>query len=186
MTWELIPDGPQPGSSRTPKPASSPKWVLMLIGTVVALLGVALLIWPFFAATRILAILVGAAFIANGVAAIAGTRVRALGTPTGILLIVIGLFAIALPGVTVSILVSFVAFMMLMVGGIWLAISIRMRAMIRPIFIVLPAIVVALGLVALFFPSVALTIAALAAGLVTLLIGGSLIWGALARRRPSE
>ncbi len=186
MTWELIPEASGPQNTPrngAPKRGGSPRWVMLLIGAIVALLGAALIVWPFFAASRIMAILVGAALIANGVAAIVGTRVRALGTPAGVLLIVLGLFALAFPEFTVRLLVSFVAFMMLMVGGIWLLISIRMRTVIRPMFIVLPALVVALGLVALFFPAVALTVAALAAGVVTLLIGGSIIWGALALRR---
>ncbi|MFC5339126.1 HdeD family acid-resistance protein [Leucobacter denitrificans] len=188
MTWELIPDasGPQntPGNgSGSPKRSASPRWVMLLIGIVVALLGAALVVWPFFAASRIVAILVGAALIANGVAAIVGTPVRALGAPAGVLLIVLGLFALAFPEFTVSMLVGFVAFLMLLFGGIWLLIAIRLRTRIRPLFIVLPALVVALGLVALFFPAVALTVAALAAGVVTLLIGGSIVWGALALRR---
>ncbi|MGO3147978.1 MAG: DUF308 domain-containing protein [Leucobacter sp.] len=193
MTWELIPDSPQPDPSRAhspggrvPRQGRSPWWILLLIGVAVGLLGAALLIWPFFAGSRILAILVGAAFIGNGIAALVGTRIRALGAPAGILLLILGIIAIAFPEFTVRMLVSFVAVMMLMVGGIWLLIAIRMRAMIRPMFIVLPAVVVTLGVAALVWPSVALTLAALAAGAVTLLIGGSLIWGALALRRRRE
>ncbi len=134
----------------------------------------------------LLAFLVGAAFIGNGLAAIVGTRGRALGAPAGILLIIVGLIAIIFPTFTVNVLVGFVAVIMLIIGIIWLLITIRLRAVLSTPFILLPALVVVLGLAALIWPSFALTLAALAAGVVTLLIGGSLIAASLALRRGRE
>lgn len=181
MSWELVPDAPRPGGPARPR---APRWALTLVGSLVALLGVALLVWPFFAASSILALLVGAALIGNGVAAIVGSRARGIGVPTGILLIVLGALAVLLPELTVRLLVSFVAVMMLIVGIIWLLIALSLRQAIGWVFVALPALVVALGVAALLWPNVALTLAALATGAVTLLIGGSLVWASLALRSP--
>lgn len=195
MSWELVPESEPPrgnsgsvgGAGRTasagPLPARSPRWMLTVVGVLVALLGVALLVWPFFAASRILAFLVGAAFIGNGIAALVGSRSRGLGVPAGVLLLVLGFVAILLPDFTVTVLVSFVAIGMLFIGGTWFLFAFRLRKQISALFVALPAIVFCLGLAALIWPSFALTIAALAAGIVTLLIGGSLIWASFALRR---
>lgn len=180
MSWELIPEGSRPGGR---PPRRFPWGVPLAIGIVTALLGLTLLIWPFFAASRILALLIGAALIGNGLAALVGSRARGLGAPAAVLLIVLGGIAIALPEMTVSLLVGFVAATMLLIGTVWLAIALRMRAAIHWAFVAIPATLIALGIAALIWPSIALVLAAFAAGLVTTLIGGSLIWAALALRR---
>ncbi|GAA1316945.1 HdeD family acid-resistance protein [Leucobacter albus] len=181
MSWELIPDGGTPGGPRRRFPWGVP----LAVGIVTVVIGLSLLIWPFFAASRILALLIGVAFIGNGIAAIVGSRARGLATPAAILFIVLGVIAIAFPELTVSVLVGFVAATMLFVGVVWLAIAIRMRAAMHWAFVALPAVLVALGLVAFVWPSLALVIAAFVAGLVTTLVGGSLIWAAVALRRRS-
>lgn len=202
MSWELLPESGEPSNDGTGRPVppqvpgspgspgraqrpapSSPRWMLTIVGALVVLLGLALLIWPFFAASRILAFLVGAAFIGNGIAAFVGSRSRGIGIAAGVLFTVLGLVAILLPDFTVTVLVSFVALGMLFIGGIWFLFAFRLRAQVGAMFVVLPAVVFGLGLAALIWPSFALTIAALAAGIVTLLIGGSLIWVSLALRR---
>lgn len=180
MSWELIPEGSQPGR----RPSRNFPWgVPLAVGIVTVLIGMSLLIWPFFAASRILAFLIGAALIGNGIATLVGSRARGFGTPAAILFIVLGAVALAFPELTVSMLVGFVAAMMLFVGTIWLAIAIRMRQALHWVFIAIPAVLVALGIAALIWPSLALILAAFAAGLLTTLIGGSLIWAALALRR---
>lgn len=184
MSWELVPEGSQPGGQR--RPGRFPLWVPLTVGVVTTLLGLTLLIWPFFAASRILALLIGASLLGNGLATIVGSRARGLGVPAGVLLLVLGTVAIALPDVTVSLLVGFVAATMLFVGVVWLLIAIRMRPLASWVLIALPAALVALGVAALIWPKVALTLAALAAGLVTTLIGGSLVWAALALKRGRE
>ena len=181
MSWELVPE-----SAPNPKRRRGPWGVLLFVGSAIVLLGLALLIWPLFAATGILAFLVGAAFIGNGLAAIVGTGGSPLGAPMGIVLIVLGLIAVIFPAFTVNVLVGFVAVVMLIIGVIWLLIAIRLRGVLSTPFILLPAVVVALGLAAFIWPSFALTLAAVAAGIVTLLIGGSLIAAALAVRRAAE
>lgn len=180
MTWELIPEGSQPGR----QPSRNFPWGIPLaVGIITLLLGLSLLVWPFFAASRILAFLIGAALIGNGIATLVGSRARGLGTPAAILFIVLGVVALAFPELTVSLLVGFVAAMMLFVGTVWLAIAVRMRQGLHWIFIALPALLIVLGVAALVWPSLALILAAFAAGLVTTLIGGSLIWAAVALRR---
>lgn len=192
MSWELVPDSAGPGrSSRGGAGASgsgsrSPRWLLLLVGVLVALLGASLLAWPFFAASRILAFLVGGALIANGIAALVGIRARGIGGPAAVLLIVAGAVAILFPAFTVSVLVGFVGMLMIGVGVIWLLIAIRLRPAVGSLSVVLPAILIALGLAGLIWPAFALTLAALAAGLVTLLIGVSLVWGVLALRHRGE
>ena len=181
MSWELVPES-APSGKRRRRPWS----MLLFVGAAIVLLGLALLIWPLFAATGILAFLVGAAFIGNGLAAIIGTGGSPLGAPMGIVLIILGLIAVIFPSFTVNVLVGFVAVVMLIIGVIWLLIAIRLRAVLSTPFILLPALVVALGLAAFIWPSFALTLAAIAAGIVTLLIGGSLIAASLAVRRAGQ
>lgn len=180
MSWELIPEGSRPDGR---PPRGFPWGVPLALGVVTTLLGLTLLVWPFFAASRILALLIGAALIGNGLAAIVGARGRGFGTPAAVLFIVLGVIAIAFPELTVSLLVGFVAATMLFIGTVWLAIAIRMRRAIHWLFVALPAVLVALGVAALIWPSLALVVAAFAAGLLTTLIGGSLVWAALALRR---
>ncbi|WP_042544117.1 DUF308 domain-containing protein [Leucobacter komagatae] len=180
MSWELIPGGQEPGRG----PARRFPWgVPLALGVVTALLGLTLLIWPFFAGSRILAFLIGAALIGNGLAAIVGSRGRGFSTPAAVLFIVLGVVAIAFPELTVSLLVGFVAATMLFIGVLWLAIAVRMRQGIHWIFVALPAVLIVLGVAALLWPSLALILAAFAAGLLTTLIGGSLIWAAVSLRR---
>lgn len=188
MSWELIPDPPQPRQSAG-GPAtrrSGPWWGLFAVGAVVALLGVALLIWPFFAASRILAFLVGAALLANGLAAIVGSRARGVGVPAGVLLLLLGALALIFPEFTVSVLVSFVAVIMLIVGVLWLLVALRFKAATGIGSLWIPGVLVALGLAALIWPAFALSIAAIATGVVMLLIGGSLIAAAFALRRATR
>ncbi|KAM9863022.1 hypothetical protein ACI1US_01024 [Leucobacter sp. BZR 635] len=180
MSWELIPDGSQPGGRM---PRRFPWGVPLTVGVVTLLVGLSLLVWPFFAASRILALLIGAAFIGGGLATIVGSRARGFGTPAGVLFIVLGVIAIAFPELTVSMLVGFVAATMLLIGTVWLAIAVRMREAIHWVFVAIPAALIALGIVALIWPSLALIVAAFVAGLLTTLVGGSLIWAALALRR---
>lgn len=181
MSWELIPDGQQPGGN----PMRRFPWgVPLAIGIITVITGLSLLIWPFFAASRILALLIGIALIGNGIAALVGTRARGVGVPAAVLFVVLGVIALAFPELTVSVLVGFIAAGMLFIGVIWLAISLRLRPAIHWLFIALPALLIALGVVAIIWPSLALVIAAFAAGVVTTLVGGSLIWAAFALRRP--
>lgn len=189
MSWELVPDsaGPGgPGGSSRSGSRRSPWWALLIVGVLIALLGAALLAWPFFAASRILAFLVGGAFVANGIAALVGVRVRGLGVPTAVLLIVVGIVAIVFPEFTVRVLVGFVGVLMIGVGAIWLLVALRLRPAVGPLFVILPALLLALGIAGLVWPTFALTLAALAAGLVTLLIGASLVWGAFALRARAD
>lgn len=190
MSWELVPDSAGPGgqgpASRGGGSRRAPRWALLIVGVLVALLGSALLAWPFFAASRILALLVGGALVANGIAALVGVRVRGLGVPTAVILIVAGVIAMVFPEFTVRVLVGFVGVLMIGVGIIWLLVALRLQPAAGPLFVVLPAILLALGIAGLVWPTFALTLAALAAGLVTLLIGVSLVWGALALRRRRE
>src|SRR5690606_19408695 len=104
----------------------------------------------------------------------------------GILLLIIGLLAIAFPNFTVVVLVSFVALVMLSIGVLWLLIAIPMRNSVGPMFIIPPALLVVLGIAAFIWPEVALVLAAVAAGVVTLLIGGSLVWASFALRRKAR
>lgn len=180
MTWELVPES-------TPRAGRPSSWgTLVLVGAVVTLIGVSLLIWPFFAASRIIAILVGAAFVANGLGTLLGFRGRGFAIPAGVLLLILGVVAMAFPDFTVTVLVSFLAFGTISVGVLWLLISLRLKsagAQLGPLSIAIPAVIAALGLAALIWPALALTLAAIAAGVVTLLIGATLIWGGLRVRR---
>lgn len=169
---------PMQGGSNTPGGQAFPRATVVAIGVIVALIGLGLVVWPFFAASWILVVLFGAALIANGVMLLA--RGGSIG---GILLIVAGVIAMAFTGITARALVSFAGFGLIAFGALWLAIGMKFGRSRPSIGIVPGAVLLAGGILALVWPGIALSIAAVVAGLVLTAVGVGIIWGAAKPRR---
>ncbi|GAA2187734.1 hypothetical protein GCM10009786_13910 [Leucobacter alluvii] len=143
-----------------------------------ALIGLGLVVWPFFSASWILVVLFGSALIANGTVLLARG-----GTIGGILLIVAGVVAMAFTGATARALVSFAGFGMIAFGALWLAVGMKFARSRPSIGIVPGAVLVVGGVLALIWPGVALSIAAVVGGIVLTAVGVAVIWGASKPRR---
>lgn len=156
-----------------------PKRSVITFGVVVGLIGLALIIWPFFSASWILVVLFGSALIANGAVLIA----RGRGSLGGILLIVAGVVAMAFTGATARALVSFAAFGLIAIGALWLFAGARFARSKPSIGIVPGAVLLVGGILARIWPGVALSIAAIVGGIVILAIATFIVWGATRARR---
>ena len=174
MTWEIVPDAPQQ--------RAFPWWIPFSIGALLALVGLAFLVWPFFAATWAFAVLIGAAFVASGLGVLLRQRPGGSSAVGGILMFAIGLLAIIFSDFTVSVLITFVGMTLIAAGVLWLVIALGLsRGGFNPA--TLPAVLMlAAGIVAIVWPSAALLAAAVAFGLVLLGVGGLIAWGALRAR----
>lgn len=158
-----------------------PWWILLAVGVIVVAAGAGLLVWPFIAASWILVILFGAALIANGLALIVRGTPASVGA--GLLLAVAGVLAIVFSEFTANALVTFFGIALIILGAFWLVLAFSLGRGGSAV-VALPAVLVLLaGVVALVWPAVALAIVAVIAGLCTLALGASLIWGALGLRR---
>lgn len=162
-----------------------PWWIPLIVGVLVVAVGVGLLIWPFVAASWLLVILFGSALISGGLAALVRQRPGGASIVGGIVFIVAGALAIVFREFTASALVTFVAVALIVAGGFLLAISLRFSGSGSSL-VALPAILlICAGIAALIWPSAALIVAAIVAGLCALAIGGAIIGGAFSLRRVS-
>ncbi|WP_125099689.1 HdeD family acid-resistance protein [Leucobacter chromiireducens] len=166
----------------TGEPRRAPWWTLLLVGLFVVLAGVGLLVWPFVAASGMLAVIFGVALLANGLAmlvragASAGTRVL------GSVFVLAGILAMVFSAVTGKALVVLVGSALIVVGVSWLILSLRV-ARGGSGFLLVPGILAILGGVfALIWPATALSIVAFLAGIAMVFFGLSLCWGAMRLR----
>ncbi|CAG7611198.1 DUF308 domain-containing protein [Leucobacter soli] len=179
MTWEIVPDQTPP--NRNPG-GRSPWWLLVAVGALVSAAGAALLVWPFIAATWLLSILFGTVLIANGLAILVRGR-GPLAAVGGVVLLLAGVLAILFAEFTAGAIVTFFAVALLALGAAWLILGLGL-AQRGSALVVAPALLLMLaGIFGLVWPSVALALIAVVAGLCTLALGASMIWGALALRR---
>lgn len=171
----ILPPSAQSGSGRPSR--RFPWWTPLTIGVITILVGVGLLVWPFFAATWLLAVLFGTLLVANGVALLVSAGGAA--TVGGLLLIVLGVLAVVFPEVTVSAFVSFFGVVLLVLGVLGLAIAARLSvlATVPAIFAILA------GIAAIVWPQFALTVIAVACGVIAVLVGAWIISLALKLRR---
>lgn len=159
-----------------------PWWIPLIAGILVSAVGLGLLAWPFTAASWLLATLFGAALIAGGLAALVRQRPGAVSVVGGIVLVAGGILAIAFQEFTAGALVTFVAVTLILVGAFWLILALRLGG--GSALVALPAVLlIGAGVVALIWPSVALVLAAIVAGLCALMAGAAIIWGAIRLRR---
>lgn len=158
-----------------------PWWVPLSVGVLVIAAGVGLLVWPFVAASWLLAMFFGAALIANGLALMVRSKATGASFTGGIVLLLVGLFAIVFSDFTVNALVMFVGVTLIAVGSFWLVIALALSR--GGLGAALPGIVMVLGGVAtIAWPQVALSFVAVIAGLVMLAVGAVIIWGAYRMR----
>ncbi|MBN9612368.1 MAG: DUF308 domain-containing protein, partial [Actinobacteria bacterium] len=115
MTWEIVPNAPQRRWVAW--------WVPFTVGALLAAVGLAFLIWPFFAATWAFAVLIGAAFVVTGLALLLRRRPGGSSAFGGVLVIAIGLLAIVFSDFTVSVLITFIGMTLIGVGVLWLVIA---------------------------------------------------------------
>lgn len=171
MTWELVPE------TQVTK-RRFPWWILLLVGVMVVLIGVGLLVWPFTAASWLLVVLFGSALIANGLAVMIRVRPVGLSIVAGLLLVLAGVFTIVLGELTVAALIAFAAVMFIVIGALWLVVGIGFGGARRPLMLLPGVLALVGGIAALIWPAAALTVAAICGGLVTVMIGVFIIWGA--------
>lgn len=171
MTWEMVPET-QVTERRFPW------WIVLAVGILVILVGLGLLVWPFTAASWLLVILFGSALIANGLAVMIRARPVGLSVVAGLLLIAAGVLAMVFVDLTVGALVAFVAVTLIIVGALWLVLGIGFGGARRPLVLLPGVLALAGGVAALIWPAVALTVAAIVGGLLTVLIGSFIVWGA--------
>lgn len=179
MTWEIV---PEPAGRQRAGLSRSPWWILLAVGVLVTAAGLGLLVWPFLAATWILALLFSAALIANGLAVLARGPGPA-GVIGGLVLLIAGVLAIVFSEFTAGAIVTFFGVALITIGAIWLIVGLGLSRRGSGLVVGPAVLLILAGIVGLVWPSIALALLAVIAGLGTLVLGASLIWGALALRR---
>lgn len=166
-----------------PRPrGAGARWGLGLSGALIAATGLALIVWPFLAASWLLAVFFGTALIASGLAVLVRGGGRGPAIVGGLMLAAVGLFALLFPTLTSGAFIAFGAFLFITIGVLWLIIASRVGARITGL---VPGIVLLVGgILALIWPDVALAVVATIAGLVFTLIGVSTVWMAIRLGRP--
>ncbi|MBL3698053.1 DUF308 domain-containing protein [Leucobacter luti] len=154
-----------------------PWWVVLIVGIVVVIAGVGLVVWPFIAASQLLAVIFGIALIANGLAMLVRSGPGVGAKVLGVVFIVAGLLAMVFAAFTVKALVVLVGAVLLILGVSWIVAGARVGAGRGGAIMVPGVLAILAGVFALIWPGVALSIVAFCAGLAMLAFGASLIWG---------
>ena len=156
---------------------------LLLTGVLVIAAGVGLVIWPFFAATWLLAVFIGAALIANGLAVIARGGGASPAVFGGLILIAAGVLAVAFPELTATAVITFAGIGFIGIGVLWIGVAAAFPGGRRAAVLIPGILLLVGGVLALAQPAIALGIVAVVGGIVTLAIGGLIIWTALRIKR---
>ncbi len=157
-------------------------WTPVLIGAVVLIAGVGLLLWPFVTASNVLAVILGVALLANGLAVLLRSGPNVGGRVLGIVLLLAGVLTMVFSAFTVKALVVLAGSALLVLGVTWIVIGVRLGAS-KGGFVLVPGILAIVGGVfSLIWPAAALSIVAFIAGIVMLGFGASLIWGGVRMR----
>jgi len=174
MNWEIVPDAR--------RRRRSPSWTVYATGVLLVLLGLSFLIWPFFAVTWAFAVLVGAGLIGSGLAVLARQRPGGVSAFGGVIVISIGVLTIVFSDFAVGVMITFIGMTLISIGVLWLVLALALSRggmNVGP----LPAVLLlAAGVVAIVWPSVALLIAAVVFGLLMLGAGIMMLWGSARRR----
>lgn len=154
------------------------KWGGILVGLLMALSGIALLAWPFFSGSTLLAAFVGIALIASGISSC--VRGSGLSIAWGIVVILLGVIAFAFPEFTANALVSFGGLLMLLIGIGVCAIGGRLGAAA-----LVPGILLVIGgIVSFIFPAIALTLVTIVFGVALVVAGVFVVVRAGGARGP--
>lgn len=156
-----------------------PWWILLIIGILTIVAAVGLIAFP-WAPVGMLSIIIGVGLIASGLSTAALQR-GAGGTVSGILLVVLGVFAIIFAEVLSEVIVTMLAVGLLFVGALLLVFAIRTGG--SPLILTPAVITLLAGIVTLVWPTVALTVVAVIVGLMMMATGFFLIRQSLALRK---
>ena len=144
-----------------------PWWIPLALGVILIAVGVGLLIWPFIAATWLLAALFGSLLIANGIALLLRSRPSGASIAGGLVLAIVGVVAIVFPEVTAQALVAFFGVVLIVLGAFGIIVAARFGGLA-----VVPAVFALLGgIAALVWPQFALTVVAVVCGVIAVFIG---------------
>lgn len=152
-------------------PAGSPPrrmrwWLPVILGTVFLLLGIGMLAWPLGAASWMLSLLVGVALATSGIGFVASGQGGS--QALGILLIVFGVLALVFAAFTAQLLVTLLGVLVVSFGVILLMFGLFTRV----VGLIFAGILFGLlGGIALVWQEAALTIFAIALGVLSL-VGG--------------
>ncbi|WP_017794142.1 DUF308 domain-containing protein [Leucobacter salsicius] len=177
----ISPDEPQSAGAGIPRRPSG-VWGFVAGGVMIAA-GLGLIVWPIFAATWLLGVLVGAALLVNGIGLMTRGGVGLIG---GALLGLLGVLAFLMPDAIATAIVTFAGVGFIALGAIWIAFASRFIAAaaaraggrgLGKVTALLPgALLAAGGVVALIWPDLALAVVAVIGGLCLIALGVFVVW----------
>lgn len=178
----LQPDRASSGNGAQSRKLPFPWLILFALGTILVLIGIGLLIWPFVAVSWALVVLFGATLVAGGLAAVTRRPATFASVLGGLVLLAAGVLSMVFAELTAGALITFVGVMLIVMGAFWLVIMLSLAA--KSIVAAVPGVLLVLaGIVGLVWPQVALVLAAVVGGVCALALGSTMIWGALRLRR---
>jgi uncharacterized membrane protein HdeD (DUF308 family) len=167
-------------------------WLMVLRGLVAVAFGVLALVWPTGTATALI-ILVALFVLVDGIfSLIAAVRARrpswGLGAFEGVLGVVIGVLALAMPRITAMVLAVLVGVWALVTGILELVAAIRFRHELRTEWLLGSAGVLSilLGIAMIIAPSAGVVVIAVLVGIYALLFGLALLVYGLRLRRLGQ
>lgn len=158
-----------------------PWWVRLIIGLVIAALGLWLVVRP-LSSTNLLVVVIGLAFLLNGIGQLLQSRATPLSIISAIVLIFAGVVIFVFRGFTTSILAVIVAIAPIVIGITRIVDAIRADSEERASGFILAAAAILAGIIALAWPDLTLLVAAVAFGGWTLLLGLQFAWSAIVSR----
>ncbi len=158
-----------------------PWWVRLIIGLVIAALGLWLVVRP-LSSTNLLVVVIGLAFLLNGIGQLLQPGATRLSIISAIVLIFAGIAIFVFRGFTTSILAVIVALAPIVIGITRIVDAIRADSEERASGFILAAAAILAGISALAWPDLTLLVAAVAFGGWTLLLGLQFAWSAIVSR----
>lgn len=150
---------------------SKPWWTTLFAGVLLLFAGIALLFWPFITASWVLSLIFGVALVSSGIASLMQFNASISARVLGVLLIAVGALAIIFNEFTASILVTIVGATFITISIMWLVFGFALRAAFSPLVLVPAIFGLIAGIVPFVWPEFALSLVAVATGLILL------IWG---------
>lgn len=147
------------------------------------LAGLGLVVWPLFAATWMLGVLVGTVLVINAIGLLTRGGLAVIG---GALLGFLGVLAFFMPDAIATAIVTFAGVGFLALGAVWIAFASRFiaaaaaraggRSLGRVAALVPGVLLAAGGVVALVWPEVALAVVAVVGGICLIALGVFIVW----------
>lgn len=162
---------------------SSPWWLLLVSGALMALAGLSLLFWPFIAASWVLVLILGGVLVSNGIAVLVRRGTSPAAITLGIILIVGGVLAVLFSEITATALVSFVGGTLIVFGVLGMLLMSRLASGASFALLVPGALAVLAGVITLLWPEFALSVVAVLSGLGMLAFGVFMVISAFQFRK---